>query len=415
MTQKPAVLFLAHRIPYPPVKGDKIRSWRMLEHLTRRYDVHLACFVDDPDDLQHAPFLEARCASASFIRLNPATAKLKSIYGLATGDPLSVKYFYSAEMARAVENIRKLPLAAEVVFSSTMAQYIEKPVEGRLRIVDFCDADSEKWLQYAENAKFPMQWIYRREGGKLAVVETHIANWADASFAVTELEARLFNSRQNISRHVDWWSNGVDTEYFDPSLPMRENGGYADVVFTGAMDYRANIEAVAFFTSEVWPGVREKIPEATFAIVGANPAKSLQALDGVNGIKVTGRVDDIRPWLGNAKCVVAPLRVARGVQNKVLEAMAMAKPVVTTMATASGLEVDYGRDLIIADTPSAMADAVSALLRDSVLRSEHGQAARARMVENYSWDARLKRFDAAFPSLDASYSSSSADVLAASA
>ena len=196
---------------------------------------------------------------------------------------------------------------------------------------------------------------------------------------------------------------------------MRENGGYADVVFTGAMDYRANIEAVEYFAAEVWPGVREKIPEATFAIVGANPAKSVQALDGVHGVKVTGRVDDIRPWLGNAKCVVAPLRVARGVQNKVLEAMAMAKPVVTTMPAASGLEVDYGRDLIIADTPLAMTDAVSALLRDSALRSEHGQSARARMVQNYSWESRLKRFDAALPALHASYSSSSPDALAASA
>ena len=166
MTQKPAVLFLAHRIPYPPVKGDKIRSWRMLEHLTRNYDVHLACFVDDPADMQHAPFLEKRCASASFVRLNPGLAKFKSLQGLATGEPLSVKYFHSGEMARAVEGIRKRPLVAEVVFSSTMAQYIEKPVAERLRIVDFCDADSEKWLQYAEKAGFPMQWIYKREGGK---------------------------------------------------------------------------------------------------------------------------------------------------------------------------------------------------------------------------------------------------------
>ena len=192
MTVKKEILFLTHRIPYPPDKGDKIRSWRLLKHLTGRFDVHLACFVDDQRDLVHRDFLDSLCASSFFVQLNPKIARLKSFTSLFSKRALSFGYYRDRKMIAAIDELRKRPLAAEIVFSSSMAPYIAAPIAGRQRIIDFCDADSEKWRQYALETRGLLRRIYDREGKALAQAEMQIANWADASFAVTPNEAALF-------------------------------------------------------------------------------------------------------------------------------------------------------------------------------------------------------------------------------
>ncbi len=404
MSAKPEILFLAHRIPYPPDKGDKIRSWRLLKHLMQSYAVHLACFVDEPRDFAHAEFLRSICASTTLIALNPQAAKAKSLSGYLTDEPLSMAYYRSKAMQQAVDAARARPLVAEVVFSSGMAQYVEKPFPDRKRIIDFCDADSEKWRQYAQDAAPPLRWIFAREGRLLARAETEIANWADTSFAITPAEAAIFNRRQALKKDVDWWSNGVDTDYFDPTVAFDELSTAADVVFVGAMDYRANVKAVAYFAEAVWPLILQSAPHARFAIVGANPVGRIRALDGRNRISVAGRVDDVRPWLGQAKTVVAPLRVARGIQNKVLEAMAMARPVVATTAAATGLGVTAGENILIADKAETMAQDIVSLLEGGDKRRQLGVAARRMVCERYRWGEQLKRFDLV---LDDGYSSSS--------
>ncbi len=391
--KKPEILFLAHRIPYPPDKGDKIRSWRLLQHLTQQFSVHLACFVDDPQDFAHTEFLSSICETAVFIPLNPIRSKIASLTGLLTEKALSVRYFDHDAMARAVQKVRQRPLVAEIVFSSTMAQYIAKPVEGRARIVDFCDADSEKWKQYSNDAIPALAWVYRREADTLARTENRIANWADASFAITPDEASIFNHRSEIRKNVGWWSNGVDTNYFDPALKSENETVAADLVFTGAMDYRANIDAVLCFYREVWPHLRKALPKVTFAIVGSNPAKQVMALDGKDGITVTGRVDDIRPWIKNAKVSVAPMRVARGVQNKVLEAMAMATPVVATREAAVGIVAEVQSALKVIDRPSDMASVIASLITDETARKRVGILGREAVATHYDWDNQLKRFD----------------------
>ncbi len=405
MNGKPEILFLAHRIPYPPDKGDKIRSWRLLQHLTQTYAVHLACFVDEPDDFSHAEFLRSVCASATLIALNPTAAKAKSVSGFFNREPLSIAYYRSKKMQQAVDALRARPLVAEVVFSSTMAQYIEKPLPGRKRIVDFCDADSEKWLQYAQDATAPLRSIFAREGRLLAGAETDIANWTDASFAITPAEAGLFNRRRGLDNQVAWWSNGVNTDYFAPAVEFDELPAPADVVFVGAMDYRANVEAATYFAKAVWPQIVKAAPDGRFAIVGANPVRQIRALGGKNQISITGRVDDVRPWLGQAKIVVAPLRVARGIQNKVLEAMAMARPVVATTAAATGLGVTPGEDILIADKADIMTQEILSLLGDSDKRHRLGVAARRMVSAHYRWSDQLKRFDTALGA--GAYSSSS--------
>ena len=393
MTGKPEVLFLAHRIPYPPDKGDKIRSWRLFQRLTERYRVHLACFIDDPHDWRHTEYLQSLCESAVFVSLDPKLAKAKSLIGLFTGEALSNQYFRSDEMMRAVDAIRRRPLAAEIVFSSTMAQYVRTEVGARPRIVDFCDADSEKWRQYAEEASAPLSWLFKREADKLAHAETSIINWADLTLAITEEEAGVFNHRGGVNKSVQWWSNGVDADYFDPALKLPPITDAVDIVFTGAMDYAANIEAVLRFVENAWPKVLKTAPQASFAIVGARPAKAIRALQRQEGIIVTGRIDDVRPWLAQAKLVVAPMRVARGLQNKVLEGMSMAKPVVATPEAATGITFAGREALCIEDNADAMAARIVELLGDPEERRRIGEKARTAVVSDYGWDVQLDRFE----------------------
>ncbi|MEM9495610.1 MAG: TIGR03087 family PEP-CTERM/XrtA system glycosyltransferase [Pseudomonadota bacterium] len=398
MTVKREILFLAHRIPYPPNKGDKIRSWRMLKHLAERFDVHLAAFVDDEKDFQHKEFLTSMCKSAVLAPLDPKHARIRSLRGLMSGAPLSFPYYSDARMRAAIDEIRARPLTAEVVFSSAMAPYIASPRGERARIVDLCDADSEKWRQYAGETGFPMNLVYRREAEKLAAAENDIVRWADKSFAISEAEAAIFNDRHAPGDpRVDWWSNGVDTDYFSPQAQTDAIDTSPDVVFVGAMDYRANVDAVLYFCDEVWPGVRAALPEATFAIVGANPEERVVALGARAGVTVTGRVDDVRPWIAASKLAVAPMRIARGVQNKVLEAMAMARPVVATRAAMTGVFHTPGRDAIVEDAPDAMAGAITGLLQDAEARIKLGAAARARILADYQWSDVIARFDAALP------------------
>ena len=394
---KPEILFLAHRIPYPPNKGDKIRSWQLFSHLTKRFRVHLACFVDNKDDFEYVEFLQDKCESSFFCPLNPKLAKLKSVANLVGTEPLSFRYYNNANMIAAVNEMRSKPLALEVAFSSTMAPYIASAKPDRKRVIDFCDADSEKWLQYAQAASPPISWIYNREGKSLARAEAAIASWADHSFAVTPEEASLLN-RNATKRHVDWFSNGVDTEFFNPSAFNGDPNKISDVLFVGAMDYQANIEGVLDFCTHVWPLVRYAAPTAKFTIVGSNPVASIQALHNKNGITVTGRVDDVRPWLADAKVVIAPLRVARGIQNKVLEAMAMAKPVVASAHAMTGINAPADA-AIIADGSKEVSEQILRLLANSEQRHTIGARAQWFIQECKSWKAGLSRFDDALTKL----------------
>jgi len=391
---RPEALFLAHRIPYPPDKGDKIRSWRLFQHLRKTHAVHLGAFVDDPADMVHRDFLRPLCASMKLQPLDPLLARMSSARGFLTGEPLSLPYYRNGAMARWVRSVRRRPLDVEVAFSSTMAQYLERGVAGRPRLIDMVDADSEKWRQYADKTSGPMAFIYRREGRRLADVERRICEGVDAAFLVTQEErAALIAATGAPADRVDWWANGVDTDYFDPRGDFEPLGEAADVVFTGAMDYWANEEAVRWFADEAWPRILERRPGARFAIVGARPGAAVKALSGRSGVRVAGRVADMRPWIAAARVAAAPLRIARGVQNKVLEAMAMSTPVVATAAAAEGVGAGRERGVIVADDAASIADRIIELLDDPAAAEAVGAAGRARAVAAFAWDARLRRFD----------------------
>lgn len=393
------LLFLCHRIPYPPNKGDKIRSFNWLKHLSRSYRVHLGCFVDDPDDLKYLPELGEFCAQLHVVRLDPRWSKIRSLVGLATGQPLTLPYYANRDLAAWVgERLAGGRIDAVLVFSGAMAQFLPARVGIRTRTVcDFVDVDSDKWLQYAGDRRWPMSWIYRREARRLLDYERTVAWRSDAGLFVSEAEAEMFKRlAPEVAERITHVENGVDTDYFRPDesypSPYPDNPAKR-IAFTGAMDYWPNVDAVRWFAEEVLPRVRAQVPDACFSIVGGRPTTEVTKLGAQQGVDVVGAVREIRPYLAHAAVVVAPLRIARGIQNKVLEAMSMAKGVVATPEGFDGIRADPGTHLEVAAGAEAFADAVVGLIADPARAAAMGAQARRLTESRYAWQANLERLN----------------------
>jgi sugar transferase (PEP-CTERM/EpsH1 system associated) len=384
------LLLLAHRIPYPPNKGDKIRSFHLLRALSAHCRVHLGAFVDQGEDWRHAERLREWCADVKLVRLSRLSGSLRALGGLGGREAVTVRLYRSSEMRRWVnEKLNAVPCAAVIAFSSAMAQYLPGAGFGGRRIVDFVDVDSDKWAQYALTAHGPLAWLYRREARTLLDFERRVAALADASVFVSEAEAQLFRERAPESApRIHCSRNGVDCTYFDPAvaLPDPYPSAQRAIVFSGAMDYRANVDAVRWFATSVLPRVRARDPGAVLYIVGARPTSAVRRLARSDLVIVTGQVPDMRPYLAHAQVAVAPLRTARGVQNKVLEALAMNCAVVATSAAARGLDDIEVPGLTQADSESDFAAAVARRLLEPRSRSPAG---RDYVLRRYDWARNL--------------------------
>lgn len=390
------LLFLVHRLPYPPNKGDKVRSYNLLKHLAARHSVYLGTFLDDPDDEPHVPAVQAMCADLCVVPLQPRQAKLRSLAALLLGEPLTLRYYRSPELHRWVADlVAAQRIDAVVIFSSSMAPYALRHPSLPM-LADLVDVDSAKWTEYAQRYAWPMSWVYRREGRTLLAYERRVVTAARRAFLVTEKEVALFSAMapESLGR-VLALGNGVDADYFNPDA-QRGSPFAADelpLVFTGAMDYWPNVDAVCWFAAEVLPALRQRWPALRLHIVGRSPTPAVQGLAGAH-ISVTGTVPDVRPYLQHAAVVVAPLRLARGVQNKVLEAMAMARPVVAASHCAQAIDAAVGRDVLAAAEPADYVAQISDLLANPAHAHAIGEAGRSCVLSGYSWTARLGGIDA---------------------
>lgn len=391
------ILFLAHRIPWPADRGDKIRSHHIVRHLAGIAPVHVGTFADDQRDMGFAAAMDGVVAS-HHVELRTKSQIAAGVEALATGQPVSVRSFASKTMQDWVDRIMSERDITDIfVFSGQMAQYVPADFSGRF-IMDFVDVDSAKFESYAGEGNSVMRWVNAREGRLLAAFEKRTAQRADASLFVSDAEAALFRERSGLGADkVMPLGNGIDTIFYDPAAstkPLDRSFPGPLVMFTGQMDYRPNVEAVVDFGRHAWPAVRAEHPDATFAIVGRNPSPAVQGLGEQPGILVTGAVDDVRSWLDAADVVVAPLRIARGIQNKVLEAMAMAKPVVASIAAAEGIRADNGIHLHVEANVLGEAQRVNALLGDPESAKRMGSAARQHVVRQYGWAGQLAPLDA---------------------
>jgi sugar transferase (PEP-CTERM/EpsH1 system associated) len=393
------ILFLVHRLPYPPNKGDKVRSYNLLKHLAGQHRVFLGTFIDDPDDERHIATVRSLCADVHVARLDPSVARIRSLSSLLAGEALTLGYYRSAALRSWVnETCRRRHIDTAVIFSSAMAQYLDE--QPRIpTIIDFVDVDSAKWTQYAPQHRWPLSWLYRREGKLLLDYERRMAARASRSFFATDNEVAMFTQKAPECRvRVQAMGNGVDADYFsaDDTRSSPFPSDELPVVFTGAMDYLPNVDAATWFASEVLPALLQRWPAVRFYIVGRNPSAAVLALAS-DRIVVTGTVDDVRPYLQHAATVVAPLRIARGIQNKILEAMAMAKAVIASATCAAAVDAVAGQELLTASSPEEYLAAISQVLEAPETATAMGRAARQRVVERYTWEAHMKAIDPYLP------------------
>ncbi|MDX2029392.1 MAG: TIGR03087 family PEP-CTERM/XrtA system glycosyltransferase [Blastocatellia bacterium] len=391
------VLFLAHRIPFPPNKGDKIRSFHELCALVERgHEVHLAAFADDLNDLNHQVELARLCASVHIVPLRSWIAKGRALLAMAGSGSLSRAYYRSAKMKRIVRRLLDLHgFDAVQVFSSTMAQYVPEELRSRT-VVDLVDIDSQKWRDYARHTRGPLGWLYGVEGRRLRQYEYEIVSRHAWSVLTSPREAALLDELDEFTRRARLRviTNGVDLERYQPAEPFTHRGAVASqarLIFVGAMDYYANIEGVRWFVEQVFPLIRAEEPYAEFFIVGSNPTEEVKRLGRREGVTVTGYVEDVRPYLRSATASVMPLRIARGVQNKMLESMALGKAIIATGQVAAGLKVVADEHLMVADAPADFAAAVIEVLRDKTLRDHLGSRARRYVETEHDWQPLLDR------------------------
>lgn len=377
------VLFLSQRVPYPPDRGDRITTWHFLRHLLDRGDqVRVGCLSEDERDRQSAALLAEMVTGVCAAPLHRRTARLASLRGLLTGAPLTLPFFASRRLRRQVEAwLHDDPPDLIYVYSSSMAQYVLE-ARGPLRLMQFAELDSDKWRQYATQAGPLGRWIYRREAERLLAFEARVARSFDVSCVVSAVERELFRAAiPDVDPVV--LPNGVDVEHFE-SRGDAERDPHT-VIFTGVMDYQPNVDGVLTFVERCWPAIRARFADAALLIVGSQPTPAVRALDGSNGIRVTGRVPQTTDWFDRAAVAIAPLRLARGVQNKVLEAMSMGLPVVASPQAAQGLGDVDAQTLIVSSDDATTVDAVCHLLADPARARAIGDRAAAFVRERFRW------------------------------
>ena len=390
------VLFLSHRIPFPPDRGDKIRSHHILKRIARIAPVHVATFADDDLDMAEEVELATLARTYKLVRRGKPLV-LSGVKALATRQPVSLAAFHDPALAAYVAEVLETnPISTIYVFSGQMGQYVPETFMGRV-VVDFVDVDLVKFAAYAEKQGGLSGWIYAREHRLMRAEEARLAERADVCLLISAAEADLFASRlpphEWSGADIRVMGNGIDSDVFYPRAveaePRMLEIPFPRIVFTGQMDYAPNVEAALRVCDRILPLIRERLPEASFHIVGRKPVPELVERHGAGGVHVWGRVDDIRCWLKGASLAMVPLEIARGVQNKVLEAMAMALPVVLTPGAATGIGARSGEHFAVAESDDELAEAAIGLLSSLKLSQALGLSARRFITEQVTWPAAL--------------------------
>ena len=383
------ILFVCHRFPFPPARGGKIRPFNIIRHLSQRGQVTVASLVRSEAERRDGAGLAAHCHRVIAQRIGPAAAGWRMVARLATVAPSSFGYFWSPRLAREIS--RELATGGyDLVFvhCSSVAPYVQRAT-GIAKVLDFGDMDSEKWAMYASERPFPLSWGYWLESVKLRRAERRLAGNFDLCTCTTLAELESLQALGSARRN-GWFPNGVDTEFFRPS----ETPYDPDLVcFSGRMDYFPNQQAVRRFCEIILPAIRRLRPAVRLQIVGAEPPAAIRRLSRLEGITVTGTVPDVRPYVQRAAVSVAPLEVARGTQNKILEAMAMGVPVVCSPLAARGVDAVPGEHLLTASQPEDFADAVVGLLREPAWRATLAMHARQRVLSHHNWASSMQRLD----------------------
>ena len=386
--ERPNVLYLTHRVPYPPNRGDRIRAYHTLRFLSRFANVHLACLADEPVNKSHLRALNYLCSDIAIVPVDSKFRWVRATASLLCGRSATEGLFASPKLRNVIASwTRRTDFDAVVTFCSSMVQHgnIARR-DNKPFVVDLVDVDSEKWFNYASSSHGIRRLLYRLEGKRVRSLEQQIAKMASAVTLVSEAEAALL-SRNIPTDNIHALPNGVDLDYFQPNGTV---GDGFECVFVGVLDYQANVDGLQWFAKHVWPDVRKHIPNARFSIVGRRPNANVTRLNQVDGITVVGEVPDVRPFVQRANVVVAPLRIARGIQNKVLESFAMNKATVASPGAIEGIAAEPGVHFCLAETASDWTRTIVELANDGERCERLGNAARLLVEQKYQWNAQLK-------------------------
>ncbi|MEQ8272045.1 MAG: TIGR03087 family PEP-CTERM/XrtA system glycosyltransferase [Deltaproteobacteria bacterium] len=384
------ILYVCHRFPYPPKRGGKIRPFNMIRHLTEQgHQVTVASLVRSDEEAEEGRGLADHCHEYIMERVHDPLRTASMIRRLPTMGPSSMGYFHSRKLkARITEKVADVGFDLIFVHCSSVAQYVED-VGGVPKILDFGDMDSQKWLSYGQFKPFPLNLGYYLEGLKMQLAEVELAKKFDTCTATTRAELATLDGF-NTGVRTGWFPNGVDANKFSPSDEPYDRD---TVCFIGRMDYYPNQECMFDFTANVLPLIQRRRPGTKLLIVGADPSPAIQDLGKLPGVTVTGSVPQVQPYVTSAALTVAPLNIARGTQNKILEALAMGVPTVCSTLAAGGVDCVPGEHILTANRPEEYADAVLRLLNDESERKRFAEAGRKRVLSHHDWGASMKRLD----------------------
>ncbi len=383
------ILYICHRFPYPPASGAKIRSFHMIRHLHEQgHEVTLATIYRSDEEREAGAGMADYCSRMITAQVGTVPAVARMLTRLPTPIPSSMGFFFSPQLEKQIRE----ELAARrpdliIVHCSSVAHYVAD-VTDVPKILDFADMDSQKWLAYSSYHGFPRNLGYWLEGSKMERAEKSLAPRFELNTCTTPQETATLDDFGTGARS-GWFVNGVDTEYFSPVAESDRH----QICFVGRMDYYPNAQAMVNFCADVWPLLKERYPQLTLAIVGAEPTPTVRRLADLEGVEVTGSVPDVRPWLGRSRLSVAPLTIARGTQNKLLESMAMGVPVVCSAIAARGVDVEAGQHLLVADSPQEYLDQVGLLIESDARHGELAAAGRERVLSHHTWETAMHRFD----------------------
>lgn len=383
------ILYVCHRFPFPPKRGGKIRPFNMIRHFAQQHEVTVASIVRSDEEAIEGRGISEHCSSFEMVRVNNGVQAVRMVARLPSPVPSSFGYFYSGELKRRiVDLVRRERFDLIFVHCSSVARYVAD-IQDIPKILDFGDMDSQKWLEYARYKPFPLSFGYWLEGRKLEREEKRLACCFDVCTATTRAEWETLEG-YHPGVATDWFPNGVDATYFSPG---EEPYDPDTISFVGRMDYYPNQECMFRFCDETLPLLRQRRPEVKLLIVGADPSPAVRKLGEIPGVTVTGSVKDVRPFVRTSAAMVAPLNIARGTQNKILEAMAMGVPVVSSRIAAAGVDAVPSEHLLVATTPQEYASALLRVLDDKEERIRLSQAGRARMLSHHAWPRSMERLD----------------------
>jgi sugar transferase (PEP-CTERM/EpsH1 system associated) len=383
------ILYVCHRFPYPPKRGGKIRPFNMIRHLSERHEVTVASLARSSAEAADARGIAPYCRRFEIAQVGNPVQALRMVARLPALTPSSMGFFYSPDLDGRIRTlVREERFDLIFVHCSSVAQYVEN-VRGVPKILDFGDMDSQKWLEYAQAKPFPLSLGYRLEGWKMERAEKRLARKFDICTATTRAEwETLEGYRTGVP--TDWFPNGVDHEFFKPTAEPYDP---KTISFIGRMDYYPNQECMIDFCRSTLPLLQARRPGTRLLIVGADPSPAVRRLGDLPGVTVTGSVLDVRPYVRNSVAMIAPLSIARGTQNKILEAMAMGVPVITSRVAAGGVDAQDGHHFVVCDSRDDYVHAISRLMDSPAERGRLAVAGRERMLSHHAWDRSMQRMD----------------------